>query len=655
MKTVSTHLLILLIITATSATKSNPKLVTISHTTFARTREKVLDWFSHPNSLHPSAVVNDTRLLFTHVGVTYCRRRRRRRKNNDDTLIGGGRIGPITSVSAHVTAVTLLLGDVTTQLLHLNRFRDGTKILYLHNALVSDCDGTANEIALSNYAALTKILPSSSTSSSSRGVEDTESFRNLLTHRWDERHVPELELIRTTLSPHAIDIRAPVWRHFDDMSRYNLSLLRHRAGDRDGAEQLLRDIVNEEPSLVPAVTTASPPPERDGDDDDDSSPPLVVLTVATETKREMYNLLSSAGSIRFSPLEYVPVEILGLYSHSSSSTGFTGTHDKIKLLRDKIASSVSEEQLVLFVDAYDTLLFPSVTELPTRWENGELTNGVFTKVVFGGEKTGGAGGGGYPDPALGHLYPPDDAASSIFPFLNSGTIIGCAGSILKMTEDVLTYPSPLGSDQRGYARYYLRNHRRDDHDTPADVGIDKSGRAFYSLYNVVESASLTSISAGDDDPATTTTTTVLEIGGRRPAVIHGNGGPRGGKEYYHNICKALLLPPEEDQHHAAAAGTTVVRVIPAPLFNFAGAAEAGEIDKETAVERFRRHVASKDGGGGQRRGTDDVMALVYLASELAGLPGRMEEAQEYLDLAVVADRAYVEQFFEAVAKETNEI
>ena len=133
---------------------------------------------------------------------------------------------------------------------------------------------------------------------------------------------------------------------------------------------------------------------------------------------------------------------------------------------------------------------------------------------------------------------------SFFPFLNSGTILGTASALNEMALEVSSYPSIFGSDQRGYARYYLTHRER--------VGMDVQGRTFLTLYGVVQPCQIDLISRllrsdvhltleaeaeeapGPEVLAAAAAETATD-GKIRPAVIHGNGGRRLGKEYYDRI------------------------------------------------------------------------------------------------------------------------
>uniref|UniRef100_A0A7S2WIQ4 PLOD1-3-like GT domain-containing protein n=1 Tax=Eucampia antarctica TaxID=49252 RepID=A0A7S2WIQ4_9STRA len=282
---------------------------------------------------------------------------------------------------------------------------------------------------------------------------------------------------------------------------------------------------------------------------------------------------------------------------------FHGTFVKVQLLLKEVVT-LPPNQLVLFIDAYDTLIFPSIKDLPMMYRNGDMTNQVFKEIVFGAERSITP----YPDPGIGGLYEPKSKDDTPFYFLNSGIILGTAGAFVDMAMSVVSYPSVLGSDQRGYTRYYLTHRDK--------VGLDVEGVAFLNLHAVSETSyiDINSAALKNDVHRNMELRTGKLV---RPSVIHGNGGERGGKEYYRNINSVAILGMKDAGNSTSILGENRWISVTAPPFTYAALVQEGRMGLNETLEIFYNHI---------KRNPSDVQSLLYLSVELSKL-GKEKEAQ----------------------------
>eukprot|EP00957_Ditylum_brightwellii_P196128 14943750-Ditylum_brightwellii.AAC.1 len=306
-------------------------------------------------------------------------------------------------------------------------------------------------------------------------------------------------------------LKGPKWDALQELAGYNYALLQYYNGDLVRSRQIHEQIINSKrlddfnQDLRSEILNIQTKTKSSAVMGDHKNVPLRVMTCASQHTPELDNLLESAKNIVMDDGSRLDVEV-------ETPLKFPGTFTKVEVLLRRVAT-MDPKQLVLFIDAYDTLLFPSVSNLPQIYRKGERDNVP------------------YPDPGISQLYDFDGInEDDAFKFLNSGTIIGPAGALFDMAMEVLSYPSVLGSDQRGYTRYFLRH--RDQ------VGLDTEGRGFFTLSGVSETSYIDLIGKHfkNDIHENTKDTSSLPI---LPAVVHGNGGPRGGKEFYHKLSMVL--------------------------------------------------------------------------------------------------------------------
>jgi len=122
-----------------------------------------------------------------------------------------------------------------------------------------------------------------------------------------------------------------------------------------------------------------------------------------------------------------------------------GLGAKINALRHFVRSEITDEELVLFVDAFDVLVFAGRAEIASRFE--ELERQQNRSLFFNAEKV---------------CFPPfddictEDYPESEFPqwrYLNSGAFIGRGAALKRMLKDPVDDIMP-GSDQAFYQRYF---------------------------------------------------------------------------------------------------------------------------------------------------------------------------------------------------------
>jgi hypothetical protein len=190
-----------------------------------------------------------------------------------------------------------------------------------------------------------------------------------------------------------------------------------------------------------------------------------------------------------------------------------GNGMKLRLLREHLRSR-SDDSIVLFADAFDSVLLPCRESILERFQSFRAP------LVFSAEK------GCWPDPHLAARYPrpepravraqgstprwwrPAPPLSTPFRYLNSGGYMGYVGCIRSVLEGAL--PEDSDSDQRFFTRYFLEH--RDI------VALDHESAIFQTLYQV-DPADLT---VWDGDPVRVRG----KLTGTQPCVLHGNGDGR---------------------------------------------------------------------------------------------------------------------------------
>jgi hypothetical protein len=199
-----------------------------------------------------------------------------------------------------------------------------------------------------------------------------------------------------------------------------------------------------------------------------------------------------------------------------------GLGSKISLLGaylDNDRRGITDDDLLLFVDAYDVLLLPAATNLRARWAAFESE--APGRIVFNAELNCA------PDPSLMLVYPAPDLKKP-FPFLNSGIYLGRVQDVKKMIIDVRAdithHHISFGADpyrfddQRWFHRFSLAS--------PDRVHVDMTASFFHTLHNInVENFDL-----GPEK------TLVSKMSGTAPMALHGNGNGMGT---FHDLTRAL--------------------------------------------------------------------------------------------------------------------
>jgi len=128
-----------------------------------------------------------------------------------------------------------------------------------------------------------------------------------------------------------------------------------------------------------------------------------------------------------------------------------GLGAKINALRDFVFSEVSDEEIVLFVDAFDVMVFGSKSEVLSKFEELELRHN--RSLFFNAEKVC------FPDfsDICTDAYP--TSTNPRWRYLNSGMFIG-RGRNMKMMLAQPVDNVMAGSDQAFYQRYFLHNPDR---------------------------------------------------------------------------------------------------------------------------------------------------------------------------------------------------
>lgn len=203
---------------------------------------------------------------------------------------------------------------------------------------------------------------------------------------------------------------------------------------------------------------------------------LVVFTVATHFDRQLPWLLDGCRRLG------ITTAVLGL------GKKWTGFGFKIRETYRWLQGGVAPDQVVLFTDAYDTVVVRPGEEILAQFRELDYP------LVFSAEKNC------YPDPKRATEYP---ACDSPWRFLNSGGWIGRADHMLALLESVNAAELPDShDDQAFFTDIYLRR--------PASILLDTECRIFQTLWRSAEDVTY---SHGVRNQVT----------GTRPCVLHANG------------------------------------------------------------------------------------------------------------------------------------
>jgi len=246
---------------------------------------------------------------------------------------------------------------------------------------------------------------------------------------------------------------------------------------------------------------------------------LLVVCVSTAMRAELKTLQKSAEALG------LKLDILGM------GQKWEGLGSKVTMFTEYLKDK-NDDDVVLFVDAFDVLLLPDTKEIKQRF--AENFSGA--KVVLSGEKASS------PDRSSSLVFPDLDY-NRPYQFLNSGSYIGLVKHVKLMLEDVsadiaehhsFTGASPLAlDDQRWFTRYYLRN--------PAVSTMDLMGVMFHTLHDI--DSNLLNIVQGEGGEVLGLDSNVTHLS---PCLIHGNGN---GITSFHQLADRLMVkgwPPGVD-------------------------------------------------------------------------------------------------------------
>ncbi len=232
-----------------------------------------------------------------------------------------------------------------------------------------------------------------------------------------------------------------------------------------------------------------------------------VVTVATRLDEGSADLESFRRLERSCSRIGLPLAVLG------AGDEWKGFGTKLRLVLDHLNGSQGED-IIVFVDGFDTFFLPSARELLRRFRSFRA------RMVFGAEIDC------WPDAHLSAAYPPphgpgapggDERIGSLRPappfrtpfrYLNSGCYMGYAEAIRDALEELA--PEQEDDDQLLFARYFLAH--------PDIVCLDHRAWLFQNLHGVppehlrIESDSRVRL--------------VNRLTMTDPCVLHGNGAGR---------------------------------------------------------------------------------------------------------------------------------
>ena len=231
-----------------------------------------------------------------------------------------------------------------------------------------------------------------------------------------------------------------------------------------------------------------------------------VITAATEETDGLRRLKESA--IRYG----IPLKVLGIEKDwtggNVSRLENPGGGQKINLLKEYLNrdEELNDDDLVLFVDGYDVMFTGPIEFFLERYKEFDC------KVLFAAERSC------WPDEGLASSYPEVEWP---YKYLNSGTFIGTASELKRITEEHI---EDTADDQLYYAKKFLSNEY--------DMKLDYRCKIFQTtegcwndMKYVIENKDA-GLGLGD------MTNTLFQT---KPCVVHGNGSPKA-KVFFNRIC-----------------------------------------------------------------------------------------------------------------------
>ena len=225
--------------------------------------------------------------------------------------------------------------------------------------------------------------------------------------------------------------------------------------------------------------------------------PLVIFTVATDSDHFGYQSLRRSA---------------GFFGHTLINLGegkkWGGYNTKLILMKEALEKIMDDDQLVLFVDGYDTILQRGPEDIIERFEHlleeFQQQNGE-EAIFFGAEHNC------WPSEEVCSQYEKGTEYSSPYSYLNSGTYIGRVGLIRALLEDV---PSRPDEDDQLYMSKQLVRYVQSGGDSGVPIVLDSERILFHALLNNEPSWT---IEEGNDGYHW------LYQDGVIPAVLHGQG------------------------------------------------------------------------------------------------------------------------------------
>mmetsp|Transcript_18150 Transcript_18150/g.30275 ORF Transcript_18150/g.30275 Transcript_18150/m.30275 type:complete len:356 (-) Transcript_18150:607-1674(-) len=193
----------------------------------------------------------------------------------------------------------------------------------------------------------------------------------------------------------------------------------------------------------------------------------------------------------------IELRIVGLDAFGKKIGHGRGFGRKLNYVRDAFNSpDIDDDEIVMFVDAYDVMLLGPATELISRFLKADC------EIVFAPERAL------WPRYSLAERFPLN---SSPYRFLNSGSYIGYARSIRKYLDNCGSPFDPLADDQAFFTFVFLNPPT-----PPLRLCLDYKNDIFQCMYN------------SKDDISYIGGQVYNNLTGGNPLVVHFNGA---GKAY----------------------------------------------------------------------------------------------------------------------------
>ena len=199
---------------------------------------------------------------------------------------------------------------------------------------------------------------------------------------------------------------------------------------------------------------------------------LLIYTIVTEADNEnLKKLKMSLVNMAEIPLADLNVLV------SKDPVGYQKGHGaKITLLYEALRKLENPETLVMLVDGYDVLFCAPKREILDKYRV-IVSENPGKNIVFGAEMYC------WPDKDLDLKYEEviyKGAAVGPYKYLNSGTIIGPAGDIVKLIEPMINKVTAITDDQRFYTTTLLE-------DNATKIILDTQCRLFQCLASEMKS------------------------------------------------------------------------------------------------------------------------------------------------------------------------